>query len=248
MEEAKKTGKFNFSAENDRAIRHYKEIEARRAPVEPSVPGKRKLNSEEKKPPIEKTLYKPDCTKSVPGKDLYAAKKDMPEITEKNEFSYRRHFNYIRPVDKQSWEVKDTPDGRGAGLYAKRDIVEQEYITAFGTDSPPMTKEAADRIKKSALDEGLVGRTSHFINHIGTGHIYDNRCLTREYAERNDAAGSFANEDAKSHSNNNAMIFYPKGASVWRNEPWVIAIRDIKKGEEITVYYGKDYERYWEKK
>jgi hypothetical protein len=249
MEEAKKIATFNFSAENDRAIRRYKEIEAQRAPVEPPAPGKRKLNLEEKKPPIEKTLYKPDCTKSSGGKDLYVEKKDMQEITEKNELLNRLRFWYIRPVDKQSWEIKDTPDGRGKGLYAKRNITNREFITAFGTDSAPMTKDTADKIKNSARDKGIVGRTSHFINHKGTGHIYDNHCLTQEYAERNDAAGSFANEEPGS-SKNNAMIFRPDGTppTEGRCEPWVTAIRDINKGEEITIDYGKDYERYWQEK
>lgn len=120
-------------------------------------------------------------------------------------------------------KVSQLPNA-GLGLYTAIDIYKDETVSVFKGEI--LTEEQAKlRAKK--------GNDQYFINMVD-GSIMDSRKVTCFAKYSNDAQG-FVNSGFK----NNTEIALDENENVC-----LIAIRNIKSGEEIFCGYGK---RYWKK-
>lgn len=129
-------------------------------------------------------------------------------------------LNVLCYVDKSSIP------GAGLGLFAKKDISKNSIITYY--DGIYISKTEADQLKEKNKHWHVI-TIDRLLSYIDG--------LKKPLPFR--GAGSFAN-DAKDPSLTNAKF--------WRNSNkiWVKAIKNIKKGDEIFVSYGKQYWRIFE--
>ncbi len=115
----------------------------------------------------------------------------------------------------------------GRGVFASKDIKRGEKIIEYV--GKKITKKESEKIAKETLERSLSN------SGLGAVYIFN---LDRKY----DLDGNVPNNPAKyiNHSCN------PNAESEQdsKDRIWISALRDIKKGEELTYNYGYGFEEY----
>ena len=143
--------------------------------------------------------------------------------------------------------------GRGWGLVATNRIPKGTLITYYGGRMLD-NKDEARRMRDTQSDTHILTfEQGQYVD----GRIQPEHGLTPEYYVENGLLAQFANEEEKSNTkfvrvqasknSNGAHFSFPNnsGQRTYGAGRAIKALRDIEPGEEVTVYYGKDYRRNW---
>lgn len=120
----------------------------------------------------------------------------------------------------------------GNGLFADRDFKKNELITEY--DGPRIDKASADKLREKHMHTHIRVVNSQYEYIDGYKDVLVGK-----------GGGSFAN-DATIQKQNNSIYFSKFDELRGRGRVFLKATKDIKKGEEIYVSYGKDYWRSFE--
>ena len=126
--------------------------------------------------------------------------------------------------------VKKRSRVHNAGIFARKDIPTRTHIIEYVGEK--ITKAESDRRGTISLQESKKNKKK------GAVYLFE---LNKRY----DLDGDVAYNTAK-HINHSC---YPNcEAYISRGHIWIVALRNIKKGEELTYNYGYDFDDYKEHK
>jgi SET domain-containing protein len=137
-------------------------------------------------------------------------------------------------------EIKEStiPDS-GNGLFVTKDFKKNDWITFY--DGKEITREEAQSLKER-------GEQSH-VRSLDINRTAIDGLRIPEYGR---GGASFANHKEGEHANSAFRKEWiekkKKGITKTGNVIILVAKRDIKKGEEVFVDYGKDYWKLAKKK
>ena len=144
--------------------------------------------------------------------------------------------------DDEKTVLKKSP-GRGLGCYAKRNIKKYEIACTFSgilSTEKFYTKKYKRILKHIAQGKKDYADPAKYAIDVDMDHITGILDPTSHHGiiQRHQSHAWYANEPGKNDSLNGEIA-----QNFGTYDLVILAIKDIKKGEEILVYYGDRYER-----